>query len=131
MGVGDLLLDLLVGDEDAKALGLYPASHGCIRLHPDDIADLFPHVQVGTEGRIVYQPILLAQTDDGIFLEAHPDIYRRGPASPLQSVLQLADTYGISMVMDWPAVRDALARRGGIPRRVSVERLLSETAGQR
>ena len=39
-------------------------------MHPDDIALLYPLVPVGARGRIVYEPILLAQTPEGIFLEA-------------------------------------------------------------
>jgi len=55
-------------------------THGCIRLHPDDAAKLFPMVTVGTPVRIIYEPVLLAHLDDGrIFLEANPDIYGRAP----------------------------------------------------
>ena len=54
-------------------------SHGCIRLHPDDIAELFDRVSVGTPGRLIYQPVLLAVVDDGrILLEVHRDIYELG-----------------------------------------------------
>ena len=31
-------------------------THGCIRLHPDDIADLFARVAIGMPGEIVYAP---------------------------------------------------------------------------
>ena len=31
-------------------------SHGCIRLYPEDIANLFPQVPVGTKVRIINQP---------------------------------------------------------------------------
>lgn len=96
------------------------ATHGCIRLHPDDIADVFARVQVGDEGRIVYEPILLAQTEAGVFLEAHPDIYRRGPARPLEFVQQLAETRGLSAAIDWKTVREVLRHRAGIARMVSL-----------
>jgi L,D-transpeptidase ErfK/SrfK len=42
-------------------------SHGCIRLHPDDIADLFGRVPIGTPGHITYTPLILARlTNDRI-----------------------------------------------------------------
>ncbi len=40
-------------------------SHGCIRVHPDDVAQLFDRVAIGEPGRIVYLPLLIAQGDDG------------------------------------------------------------------
>lgn len=39
------------GTSDTARLGT-PASHGCIRLSPQDIADLYPLVPLGTEVRI-------------------------------------------------------------------------------
>jgi L,D-transpeptidase ErfK/SrfK len=54
------------------------ATHGCIRLHPDDIEDLFVHVAIGDSGRIVYEPVLVGFDGTDVFLEVHRDAYRRG-----------------------------------------------------
>ena len=62
------------------------ATHGCLRLHPDDVEDLFPYVSVGDRGRVVYQPVLVAFDGTDVFLEVHPDRYR--PVS--QSVVACA-----------------------------------------
>lgn len=57
------------------------STHGCIRLHPEDIRDLFDRVLVGTPVRIVYEPVLIASDADGrTWVEAHPDAY--GLATP-------------------------------------------------
>jgi L,D-transpeptidase ErfK/SrfK len=53
------------------------ATHGCIRLHPDDVADLFAHVSVGEPGRIVYEPVLVGFDGSDVFLEVHGDVYQR------------------------------------------------------
>ena len=53
------------------------ASHGCIRMHPDDVADLFQRVAVGMNGVLVYQPVVVAVIDGRVWIEAHPDEYRR------------------------------------------------------
>ena len=46
-------------------------THGCVRLHPDDIEALFNAVDVNDRGVIVYLPVMLARLDDGrIFLES-------------------------------------------------------------
>jgi L,D-transpeptidase ErfK/SrfK len=93
-------------------------SHGCIRLHPDDIAALYQRVQVGTPGRIIYQPVLLALLDDGrILLEVNRDIYDQG-ADPAQTVRALAEKYGLSQDLDWPLVETVIAARDGLARRV-------------
>jgi L,D-transpeptidase ErfK/SrfK len=53
-------------------------THGCIRLHPDDVADLFSRVSIGTPVEIVYRPILAVRLEDGsAYVESHPDVYRR------------------------------------------------------
>ncbi|HEY0664290.1 MAG TPA: L,D-transpeptidase family protein, partial [Thiobacillaceae bacterium] len=76
-------------------------SHGCIRLHPDDIAELFDAVKVGTPGRLLYQPALLAVVDDGrILLEVHRDIYNEG-IDPGQTVRDMAAANGLSQAIDW------------------------------
>ncbi len=54
----------------------YYVSHGCIRMLPQEIAQLFPQIEVGTPVKIIYRPIKLALTPQGrVFLEAHPNIY--------------------------------------------------------
>jgi len=89
-------------------------SHGCVRLHPEDIAVLFDATRVGDRGRIVYRPLLLAQDRDGrIWFEANPDVYRRGPGS-LDAVREMARRQSIDeRAIDWPRVEAAMKRRAG------------------
>lgn len=94
-------------------------SHGCIRLHPDDIADLFGRVSIGTPGRIIYTPVLLARlTNDQIYLEVHRDVYKRG-GDPLTSVQRIAGSEGIGPLLDWPRVEEVIRLRDGVAREVS------------
>ena len=93
-------------------------SHGCIRLHPDDIAELFDQVRVGTAGRLVYQPVLLAVLEDGrILLEVHRDIYKKG-IDPAQTVRDLAEANGLSQAVDWPKVDAVIAAQDGLAEEV-------------
>ncbi|MFP5344777.1 MAG: L,D-transpeptidase, partial [Gammaproteobacteria bacterium] len=95
-------------------------SHGCIRLHPDDIFELFPHISVNLAGKIIYQPVLLAQLPDGrIFLEAHPDVYKRG-GNPLKRVQHLAAEAEITEIIDWEKVAQVLKQKEGLAREVGV-----------
>jgi len=93
-------------------------SHGCIRLHPDDIAELFERVRIGTPGRLVYQPVLLAVVENGrILLEVHRDIYGKG-IDPERTVRALAEAHGLSRAIDWPAVEAVIAAQDGLAREV-------------
>jgi L,D-transpeptidase ErfK/SrfK len=89
------------------------ATHGCIRLHPDDIGWLYPRVSLGTRGRIVYEPVLLAETEQGIFLEAHPDVYRRTSGNPLADLRATAAAAGVHGI-DWGTAARVLRERRGI-----------------
>jgi L,D-transpeptidase ErfK/SrfK len=93
-------------------------SHGCIRLHPDDIAELFDRVAVGTTGLLIYQPVLLALTEDGrILLEVHRDIYNKG-IDPALTVRAMAEANGLSPAIDWPRVDAVIAAQEGLAREV-------------
>jgi L,D-transpeptidase ErfK/SrfK len=94
------------------------SSHGCIRLHPDDIAELFDQVEVGTTGLLIYQPVLLAITEDGrILLEVHRDVYNKG-IDPALTVRAMAEAYGLSQDIDWPRVNAVIAAQEGLAREV-------------
>ena len=94
-------------------------SHGCIRVHPDDIAQLFERVQVGAAGRIIYEPTLLTVHDDTVYLEVHRDVYRRVAAEPRASARTLASAAGVSERIDWTIADTVASRREGIARDVT------------
>jgi L,D-transpeptidase ErfK/SrfK len=93
-------------------------THGCMRLHPDDIEALFPLVEIGETGRTVYEPILMTQVNGAVFLEAHPDVYRKAPP-PLDRARELADALGISEMVDWPLAEKLIGKQEGIARDVT------------
>ena len=101
------------------------ATHGCVRLHPDDIAALYPRVAIGAAGAIVYEPVLLAATVEGLFLEAHRDVYRRGAPS-LDDVRRAAAAAGVASAVDWNAAASVLRRREGVARAVSLPKIDSQ-----
>lgn len=96
-------------------------SHGCIRLHPDDISVLFANISVNLAGKIIYHPVLLAQLPDGrIFLEAHPDVYKQG-VNPLERVQKLAAEAEITEMIDWERVAQVIKQKEGLAREVGVQ----------
>jgi L,D-transpeptidase ErfK/SrfK len=95
------------------------ATHGCVRLHPDDIAWLYPRVGVGTAVRIVYEPILLTSVGAEVFLEVHPDVYRRVPDAA-RTARALAEAADLSNRIDWTLASTVIAARHGIARDVTL-----------
>ena len=94
------------------------ATHGCIRLHPDDVEELFSKIDVGTRGRIVYEPTLAARVGNSVFLEVHPDAYKKG-SDVLNKVLETARTNGFLDMLDLPLVNEVIRKRDGIARDVT------------
>jgi L,D-transpeptidase ErfK/SrfK len=50
-------------------------SHGCIRLYPEDIEELYALVTVGTPVEIISEPIKIGFKEGHIFVEVYPDLY--------------------------------------------------------
>ena len=90
------------------------ASHGCFRMLPDQVAELFKLIDVGTKVKIIYKPIKLAVTPDNrIFLEVHGDYYGRVP-DYLQAVESLARNQHLEDRIDWQRVKQVIRGRDGI-----------------
>ena len=98
------------------------ATHGCMRMHPDDIADLFAHTRVGDSGRIIYyEPVLASVEPDGrVFLEVHPDAYRLVPHM-LDLAADVLLRAGANGFVDPLRVQAAVTAREGIAVDVSVK----------
>jgi L,D-transpeptidase ErfK/SrfK len=92
-------------------------THGCIRLHPDDVRTLFDRVSVGTDGEIVYQPLLLAVIQGHLYLESHRDVYRRAP-DPLARLQATAAAAGLTARIDWDAAVAVIRESAGVPREI-------------
>ncbi len=63
---------LIHGTDRPFAVGR-KASHGCLRLYPEDIPKLFGMVNKGTKVTIVRQPIIIALKESKIYMEVHKD----------------------------------------------------------
>jgi L,D-transpeptidase ErfK/SrfK len=95
-------------------------THGCIRLHPDDIAVVFERVAVGDRVRIVYEPVLLAALSDGrVCLEAHRNAYALGLAAT-ESLARQVEAEDAARRIDFDKALEALAARDGIAVDVSL-----------
>jgi L,D-transpeptidase ErfK/SrfK len=94
-------------------------THGCLRLHPDDIEELFHKTEVGTKGQIIYEPVLMLVVGNLVFLEVHPDVYKLGP-SPGDFVREYLDNNRLLDVVNWDLITEVIGKRDGIARNVSI-----------
>lgn len=97
-----------------------PVTHGCLRLYPEDAAELFGSVRIGTPVRIVNEPFVVGVTDAGVFMasfEAAGDENHAlwQAASAVNRVVEEQARRKRLFAVDWSRVREAALGRHVIP----------------
>ena len=106
---------LIHGTNKPASIGL-TATHGCLRLYPENVKMLFDDTPVDTPVLIVDQPYLIGQRDGVLYLEAHTPLEESG-------ALALKQLYGklraiekkAARPLDWKKVEEVQAEARGIP----------------
>lgn len=89
-------------------------SHGCVRMYPEDIHELFPMVPRGATGAFVYQTIKVGRRDGKVFVEVHPDLYGLQPG-PWRETMKLLDAQGLRTRVDEAKLLVAIQEKRGHP----------------
>jgi L,D-transpeptidase ErfK/SrfK len=89
-------------------------THGCIRLYPEDIGELFRLVHRGTVGQLIYEPIKFGESKGHVYVEVHDDLYRRIP-NLQRAALALARQARLTQRIDTERLRQAVGEKRGIP----------------
>ena len=90
------------------------ASHGCIRVYPEQMEEFFKEVKVNTLGEIIYKPVKLAVTDEGrVFLEVHRDVYSKTGGLAVEAK-RLIEKNKLAEQVDWKKVDAMVLRKSGI-----------------
>jgi L,D-transpeptidase ErfK/SrfK len=97
-------------------------THGCIRMRAADIEDLFDRVEIGTPGASIYEPIVFGNIDGALWMEAHPDVYRRDRRDLLGYVTIEAARLDPTVSLDLEVVKRLLKERAGRPERIDADR---------
>lgn len=91
------------------------ASHGCIRIYPEQMEAFFKEVSVNTPGEIIYKPVKLAITEEGrVFLEVHRDVYGRNSGGLATEARRLIEKQNLSGRVDWQKVESMVRNTSGI-----------------
>ncbi len=101
------------GTNAPESVGRF-ATHGCMRLRPEDIERLFREVPDGTPVHIVEEPAKVAQLPDGrVFLEVHRGLGAREPDWP-EHLLRRLEAAGLGASVDSRAVLEAARAAWGV-----------------
>jgi len=114
---------LIHGTNKPAGVGLR-SSHGCIRLFPEDIAQLFDMVPIGTKVRVVNQPFVFGWRDNRLYmqpldvLEDDTRDWKKAPrkllSKSLASTLQ-KDLKAHNEQVDWDVVSALSKSPRGLP----------------
>jgi len=95
-------------------------SHGCIRLLPEHMEQLYPLVEVKTKGEIIYEPVKVALTDNGrVYLEIRTDVYKKFN-SIREQITRTIDSRGVSDRVDWKKIDKLLKDESGVAEDVTL-----------
>jgi L,D-transpeptidase ErfK/SrfK len=95
------------------------ASHGCIRLYPEDIPRLFEQVSLKTRVTTVREPVKIGLLRGRVYVEVHDD-----PDAGIdlhKEATRLVAERGVAARVDARRLKTALEQRRGIPVDVSLD----------
>ncbi|MEQ8171466.1 MAG: L,D-transpeptidase [Candidatus Eremiobacterota bacterium] len=88
----------------------YSVSHGCIRMDPAQVKEIFDLVQIGTIVDIVYKTADIVVEEDSLYIAAYPDIYFR-EKDRLKNIKNKLDKTGIPY--DEKILKEILKKNSG------------------
>lgn len=106
------------------------ASHGCIRLYPEDIKKLFKSIKLGTKVNVIDTSYKLGWHDNDLFLEVLPtqeqtDVVAKSKIPKPLEIPELHDIIskkaGDKVKINWSLVDELVKSRSGIPTAISTK----------
>jgi len=115
---------LIHGTNNPAAVGM-AITHGCIRMFPEDVEQLFAKVAVGTPVYLVNEPVKVAIVEGEVYLEAHPPVDAEGQTAAIdidQFAAMLDTALGASRTaVHWDHALETLQAGDGMPRLIGLE----------
>ena len=95
------------------------SSHGCLRLYPEDIVQLFRLVEKGTEVAVINEPIKVSISEGKVFIEVHR--YGREGGTVGQALHLLAKKNLVAKT-DFKRLIKAVEEKMGVPTEITLKR---------
>jgi L,D-transpeptidase ErfK/SrfK len=113
---------LIHGTNRPAGVGMQ-VTHGCIRLFPEDIAELYGFVPVNTKVNLIDQPTKVGWMRGTLYIERHPLLEGANDPGPGEfgtvQAKVAATAEGRPVDVDWDAVAHAFGVQSGVPAPVS------------
>ncbi len=113
---------LIHGTNKAFGVGMR-ASHGCVRMMPEDIEYLFPQIEIGTPVRIISEPAKVGWFGGRLYLEVHEPLEedKIGHEALHSTAIRLIDAAQASRLveLDEEAIERAIREQTGMPVAIS------------
>jgi len=111
------------GQDKSDGIGMM-VTHGCMRMYPEDVAQLFPKVSVGTQVNLVFQSVKVGWHGNSLYVEVSQPLdedhlgYNKllAQAMPL---IQKKTADHPDFVLNREALQQALEKPNGIPTVIS------------
>ena len=115
---------LIHGTNNPAAVGM-AITHGCIRMYPEDVEQLFGMVPVGTNVYLVNEPVKVAIVDGEVYMEAHPPVDDEGQVAPInvdEFAARLDKALGPTRTaVHWDYALDMLKNGTGMPVLIGIQ----------
>jgi L,D-transpeptidase ErfK/SrfK len=102
------------------------ASHGCIRMYPEDIPKLFEMVPRKATVTIVRQPVKVGKAKDKVYIEVHKD--KEVNLNYFNEAVRLLVKKGLFRNVDKEKMLAALREKRGFPVDISEEKRAKESS---
>jgi L,D-transpeptidase ErfK/SrfK len=92
-------------------------SHGCIRMYPEDVAELYSMVPVGATVQVIYEPIKIGWGEGKCWIQIFDD-FDNLIGNPLPKVMEVLYHYETAigpLEIDFKALFGALKDKTGVP----------------
>ena len=87
-------------------------SHGCTRMYPEHVKQLFPMVNVGAAVEYIYEPAKIGFRDGRVFLSVHEDVYFK-IRSMLLLVMNMLEQRGLADQVNMTEVMQTVEEQTG------------------
>lgn len=108
-------------------------THGCIRMYPENIAELYKLVAVNTPVRLIDQPYRMGWHGADLYIEVHAPLEGQDPmeARSLTNITRLlvSATQNRTVVIDWAKAERAFIQATGVPESVLLRPATVQASG--
>ena len=111
---------LIHGTNRPYSIGMR-VSHGCVRMYPEHVVELYELAKTGTPVTLVDQGVKAGWHGNELYMEVHPEADvpdadgRPSMVDAVTSIFGALPDYGPGVSVDWTRVREALAAANGVP----------------